>query len=164
MHSNIKYLAALPVVGLIAGLAACGSAHTTTKIPLHYTTPPVHSAPAIRSSPPSPTVTHVKPAPKPAATPSQTQVPAPVRTPVPPPGYLGNIAGGGTGNPCNFASGYQYGVCNPTGETQQQYITNPGGPAPGTPTNSQGCYYVRMGEGYCPSTGQDVPMQDPNNG
>lgn len=71
MNSNIKYLAALPVAGLIAGLAACGSAHTTTKIPLHHTTTPVHSAPAVRSSPPSPTVTHVKTAPKPATTPNR---------------------------------------------------------------------------------------------
>lgn len=151
MHSNIKYLAALPVVGLIAGLAACGSAHTTTKTVVT----------------PGPTVTHVKTAPAqtPArATPSQTQAPAPVRTPVPPPGYLGNAQGGGYSNPCNYASGYTAGICNPTGETQQQYIANPGGPAPGTPTNSQGCYYVRMGEGYCPSTGTTVPMQDPNNG
>ena len=79
-----------------------------------------------------------------------------------PAGYLGDIFGGGTGNPCNFASGYQFGDCNPTGETEQQYIDNPGGPAPGTSTNAQGCYYVKMGEGYCPSTGQYVPMQDPN--
>ena len=77
-------------------------------------------------------------------------------------GYLGDIFGGGTGNPCNFASGYQYGDCNPTGETEQQYIDNPGDAAPGTSTNAQGCYYVKMGEGYCPSTGQYVPMQDPN--
>jgi hypothetical protein len=78
------------------------------------------------------------------------------------PGYLGDIFGGGTGNPCNFASGYQSGDCNPTGETEQQYIDNPGGPAPGTSTNAQGCYYVKMGEGYCPSTGTYIPMQDPN--
>ena len=36
-----------------------------------------------------------------------------------------------------------------------------GGPAPGTSTNAQGCYYVKMGEGYCPSTGTYMPMQDP---
>jgi hypothetical protein len=72
------------------------------------------------------------------------------------------VFGGGTGNPCNFASGYQLGDCNPTGETEQQYIDNPGGAVPGTSTNAQGCYYVKMGEGYCPSTGQYVPMQDPN--
>ena len=77
-------------------------------------------------------------------------------------GYLGDIFGGGTGNPCNFASGYQVGDCNPTGETEQQYIENPGGPAPGTSTNAQGCYYVKMGEGYCPSTNTYIPMQDPN--
>jgi hypothetical protein len=100
-------------------------------------------------------------APKPAAT---TQAPAPAAptTAAPAAGYLGDIFGGGTGNPCNFASGYQYGDCNPQGETEQQYIANPGGPAPGTTTNSQGCYYVKMGEGYCPSTGKYVPMQDPN--
>ena len=94
----------------------------------------------------------------PATTPpgGSTPAAAPVR------GYLGDIFGGGTGNPCNFASGYQVGDCNPTGETEQQYIDNPGGAAPGTSTNAQGCYYVKMGEGYCPSTGQYVPMQDPN--
>ena len=27
--------------------------------------------------------------------------------------------------------------------------------------NSQGCYYLRMNEGYCPATGTYVPMQDP---
>ena len=80
----------------------------------------------------------------------------------PAPGYLGDIFGGGGGNPCNFASGYQFGDCNPTGETEQQYIQNPGGPAPGTSTNAQGCYYVKMGEGYCPSTNTYIPMQDPN--
>jgi hypothetical protein len=101
------------------------------------------------------------PAPAPAAS---TPAPAPAAptTATPAPGYLGDIFGGGTGNPCNFATGYQYGDCNPEGETEQQYIANPGGPAPGTTTNSQGCYYVKMGEGYCPSTGKYVPMQDPN--
>ena len=109
-------------------------------------------------------------APKPVAT---TQTPAPAAstpapapaaptTAAPAPGYLGDIFGGGTGNPCNFASGYQYGDCNPEGETEQQYIANPGGPAPNTTTNSQGCYYVKMGEGYCPSSGKYVPMQDPS--
>jgi hypothetical protein len=83
-------------------------------------------------------------------------------SPATPAGYLGNIFGGGTGNPCNFASGYHLGVCNPTGESQSQYIANPGGPAPGTPTNSQGCYYVKMGEGYCPSTGKYIPMHNPS--
>jgi hypothetical protein len=82
--------------------------------------------------------------------------------PTPAAGYLGDVFGGGTGNPCNFASGYQLGDCNPAGETEQQYADNPGGTAPGTSTNAQGCYYVKMGEGYCPSTGQYVPMQDPN--
>jgi hypothetical protein len=110
---------------------------------------------------------------QPASQPSQSQAPAASQpasqapatqpaAPATPAGYLGNIFGGGTGNPCNFASGYQLGACNPTGETQSQYIANPGGPAPGTPTNNQGCYYVKMGEGYCPSTGKYIPMQDPN--
>jgi hypothetical protein len=44
----------------------------------------------------------------------------------------------------------------------RQYIAKPGGPAPGTTTNSQGCYYVKMDEDYCPSTGTYVHMQDPN--
>jgi hypothetical protein len=95
------------------------------------------------------------PAPKTA-----TQAPRPAAAAAP--GYLGDIFGGGTGNPCNFARGYQLGVCNPTGQTEQEYIDNPGGIAPGTATNSRGCYYVRMGEGYCPSTGQTIPMQDPS--
>jgi outer membrane biosynthesis protein TonB len=147
------------------------------------------SAPSVVRAPePKPTVTKTvtaKPSPatvktvqpKPAATRTPTQAPAAstrsasTATPAPSPstssaaataGYLGDIFGGGTGNPCNFASGYQSGVCNPTGETEQQYIANPGAPAPGTSTNAQGCYYVKMGEGYCPSTGQYVPMQDPN--
>ena len=149
------------------------------------------SAPTVVRAPePKPTVTKTvtaKPSPaaiktvtpKPAVSRTPTQAPTPATsapaasTPTPAPaastpsaataaGYLGDIFGGGTGNPCNFASGYQFGVCNPTGETEQQYIDNPGAPAPGTSTNAQGCYYVRMGEGYCPSTGQDVPMQDPN--
>jgi hypothetical protein len=110
---------------------------------------------------------------QPASQPGQSQAPAASQpasqapatqpaAPATPAGYLGNVFGGGTGNPCNFASGYQLGACNPTGETQSQYIANPGGPAPGTSTNSQGCYYVKMGEGYCPSTGKYIPMQDPN--
>ncbi len=84
-------------------------------------------------------------APKPAVTKTVTAKPVPV-----------------VGNPCNFASGYQLGDCNPTGETEQQYIDHPGGPAPGTSTNARGCYYVKMGEGYCPSTGTYIPMQDPS--
>lgn len=113
-------------------------------ITLASTPAPPASAPATVSHPASQA---------PAAQPASPATPA---------GYLGNIFGGGTGNPCNFASGYQLRACNPTGETQSQYIANPGGPAPGTPTNSQGCYYVKMGEGYCPSTGKYIPMQDPN--
>ena len=109
---------------------------------------PVTSAPAASAAPAAST---------PAAAPAASTPSA-----APAAGYLGNIFGGGAGNPCNFASGYQVGDCNPTGETEQQYIDDPGGPAPGTSTNAQGCYYVKMGEGYCPSTGQYVPMQDPN--
>jgi hypothetical protein len=140
------------------------------------------SAPAVVRAPdPKPTVSktvapkHVPSAsatvrPRPTVTKTVTQAPAPTSaTPATAPtsatpsaGYLGDIFGGGAGNPCNFASGYQFGDCNPTGETEQQYIDHPGGPAPGTSTNAQGCYYVKMGEGYCPSTGQYVPMQDPN--
>jgi len=137
----------------------------------------------VRAPEPKPTVTKTvtaKPSPatiktvqpKPAVTRTPTRAPtsaastpapaASTPSAAPAAGYLGDIFGGGTGNPCNFASGYQFGVCNPTGETEQQYIDNPGGPAPGTSTNAQGCYYVKMGEGYCPSTGQYVPMQDPN--
>ena len=41
-------------------------------------------------------------------------------------------------------------------------VDNPGGPAPSTSTNAQGCYYVKMGDCYCPSTGTYIPMQDPN--
>ena len=141
---------------VVAALTACS---TTTTV--------IH-APA-----PTPTVTktaikHVKR--QAAAAKTATQAPSPAAsTPAPAPpaaapsaGYLGDLFGGGTGNPCNFASGYQLGDCNPTGETEQQYIDNPGGPAPGTSTNAQGCYYVRMGEGYCPSTNTYIPMQDPN--
>jgi hypothetical protein len=165
-----------PIAGAAAAAAivaavvtACGTSATTV----------------VRAPEPKPTVTKTvtaKPAPaaiktvkpNPTVTKTATQAPAPAAsTPAPAPtastpsaapaaGYLGDIFGGGTGNPCNFASGYQAGDCNPTGETEQQYIDNPGGPAPGTSTNAQGCYYVKMGEGYCPSTGTYVPMQDPN--
>jgi hypothetical protein len=162
-----------------AALTACGTSTTTV---VHAPEPKPTSShtatakpvpAAIKTVKPRPTVTKtVTQAPTPAATTPAASTPV-ATTPAPAPttsapssapaaGYLGDIFGGGTGNPCNFASGYQFGVCNPTGETEQQYIDNPGGPAPGTSTNSQGCYYVRMGEGYCPSTGQDVPMQDPN--
>lgn len=143
----------------------------TPKIPTHYSSPPVaHSAPARVKQPTSAGVNITYPGgtgpggtvlPKTSGK-SGEVVPDAAPTSVTPPGYLGDIAGGGYSNPCNFTSGYQYGVCNPTGETPQQYAANPAGPAPGTPTNSQGCYYVRMDEGYCPSTGTTVPMQDPN--
>ena len=139
-------------VAVIAALTACSSTTTVIHAPAPKTTPARAStakpAPAaIRSGQPKPTVTK-----------TITHTP----TADTGAGYLGDIFGGGTGNPCNFASGYQLGVCNPTGETEQQYVENPGGPAPGTSTNAQGCYYVRMGEGYCPSTNTYIPMQDPN--
>jgi hypothetical protein len=95
---------------------------------------------------------------QPAQTPAQ---PAGSQSPTPQAagtGYLGNIFGGGTANGCNYATGYEAGDCNPTGETEQQYVQDPGGPAPGTKTNSQGCYYVKMDTGYCPSTGQYLPL------
>jgi len=166
----------IPIAGAAGALAIVAAAVTACGT----SAPTVVRAPA-----PKPTVTKTvtaKPSPatiktvqpKPAVTRTTAQAPTPAAgrpTPAPSPstssaaataGYLGDIFGGGTGNPCNFATGYQLGVCNPTGETEQQYIDNPGGPAPGTSTNAQGCYYVKMGEGYCPSTGQYVPMQDPN--
>jgi hypothetical protein len=117
---------------------------------------------------PKRTPASTKPAPAPVATSTQpvapaapTSAPAAAASPTAA-GYLGDLFGGGTGNPCNFASGYQFGDCNPEGQTEQEYIDNPGGPAPGTSTNAQGCYYVKMGEGYCPSTGTYTPMADPN--
>ena len=157
-----------------AAVTACGTTSTTVvrapepkpTVSKTGTAKPVPVA--IKTARPRPTVTETitRTAAAVARTPAaSTPAAAPgPSTPsaAPAAGYLGDIFGGGTGNPCNFASGYQLGDCNPTGETEQQYIDNPGGPAPGTSTNAQGCYYVRMGEGYCPSTGQDVPMQDPN--
>jgi hypothetical protein len=168
------------VVAIVAAaVTACGtSAPAVVRAPepkptVSKTVAPKHVPSASATVTPRPTVTKtVTLAPTPAATtpaastPATTPTPAtPATTPTsatPSAGYLGDIFGGGTGNPCNFASGYQFGDCNPTGETEQQYIDHPGGPAPGTSTNAQGCYYVKMGEGYCPSTGQYVPMQDPN--
>src|ERR1700722_2499818 len=170
--------AAGAVAIVAAAVTACGTSATTVvrapePKPTAARTVTGKPAPAaVKTVKPRPTVTKtVTRAPAPAAsTPTaSTPAPAPSAAPAastpsaaPAAGYLGDIFGGGTGNPCNFASGYQLGDCNPTGETEQQYIDNPGGPAPGTSTNAQGCYYVRMGEGYCPSTGQYVPMQDPN--
>jgi hypothetical protein len=161
-------------VAVIAALTACSSTTTVVhapapKTPAKAATVKPTSA-AVKTGQPKPTVTKTitqSPTPTPAAaTPTPAaSTPAPAAsTPAaaPGPGYLGDIFGGGAGNPCNFASGYQFGDCNPTGETEQQYIQNPGGPAPGTSTNAQGCYYVRMGEGYCPSTNTYIPMQDPN--
>jgi hypothetical protein len=164
---------AASAIAVIAALTACSTAttavvHTPASKSAATKTATVKPAPAVITTvQPKPAVTKAQQPPKPAATPT----PAPAAstpaasTPAaaPAPGYLGDIFGGGAGNPCNFASGYQLGVCNPTGETEQQYIDNPGGPAPGTSTNAQGCYYVKMGEGYCPSTGQTIPMQDPNS-
>jgi hypothetical protein len=148
--------AAISAVAVIAAVTACST--TTTAVhapapkPTVTTTVTVNPQPATRAPRPAP----AKPAPAASTPAASTPAGAPA------PGYLGDIFGGGTGNPCNFASGYRLGVCNPAGETEQQYIDNPGGPAPGTSTDAQGCYYVKMGEGYCPSTGQTIPMQDPN--
>ena len=160
-------------VAVIAALTACSSTTTVVHAPAPKSTPTraatvKPTSAAVKSAQPKPTVTKtITQTPTPAAsTPTPAaSTPAPsASTPAaaPAPGYLGDIFGGGAGNPCNFASGYQVGDCNPTGETEQQYIQNPGGPAPGTSTNAQGCYYVKMGEGYCPSTNTYIPMQDPN--
>jgi hypothetical protein len=160
-------------VAVIAAVTACSSTTTVIHAPAPRSTPTrtatVKPTPAvIKTVQPKPTVTKtITQTPVPAASPPApaASTPAPAAsTPAadPAPGYLGDIFGGGAGNPCNFASGYQAGDCNPTGETEQQYIENPGGPAPGTSTNAQGCYYVKMGEGYCPSTNTYIPMQDPN--
>ena len=163
--------AAGAVALVAAAVTACGtSATTVVRAPEPKPKPTVTKTVTAKPSPA--TIKTVKPRPTVTRTPAQAPTPA-ASTPTPAPaastpsaapaaGYLGDIFGGGTGNPCNFASGYQVGDCNPTGETEQQYIDNPGGTAPGTSTNAQGCYYVKMGEGYCPSTGQYVPMQDPN--
>ena len=150
----------LSAFAVIAAVAACGTATTVVRTPA----PKPAVAKTVTARPAPSVIKTLKPKAavtrKAATTP--TSAPAAPTAAAPTPGYLGDIFGGGTGNPCNFASGYQYGDCNPAGETEQQYIANPGGPAPGTTTNSQGCYYVKMGEGYCPSTGKHVPMQDPN--
>lgn len=125
---------------VIAAVAACSTATTVVRTPA----PKPAVAKTVTARPAPSVIKTLKP--KPAAT---TQAPAPTAstsapapavptTAAPTPGYLGDIFGGGTGNPCNFASGYQYGDCNPEGETEQQYIANPGGPAPGTTTNPQG--------------------------
>jgi hypothetical protein len=139
---------AVGAVGIVAAVTACSSTPTVVRAPAPKTATQAPRPAASTSAPPPAAST---PAPT-ASTAAAARVP----------GYLGDIFGGGTRNPCNFARGYQLGVCNPTGQTEQEYIDNPGGAAPGTATNSQGCYYVRMGEGYCPSTGQTIPMQDPN--
>ena len=158
-------------VAVVAALTACSSTTTVVHAPAPKSTPTraatVKPTPAvIKTASPKPTVTRTitqTPTPTASTTAPAASTPA-ASTPAaaPAPGYLGDIFGGGAGNPCNFASGYKAGDCNPTGETEQQYIENPGGPAPGTSTNAQGCYYVKMGEGYCPSTGTYTPMQDPN--
>jgi hypothetical protein len=159
--------AAGAVAIVAAAVTACGtSAPTVVRAP----GPKPTVTKTVTAKPSPATIKSVQPKPAVTRTPtrapsSAASTPAPTTaTPstVPAAGYLGDIFGGGAGNPCNFASGYQVGDCNPTGETEQQYIDNPGGTAPGTSTNAQGCYYVKMGEGYCPSTGQYVPMQDPN--
>jgi hypothetical protein len=156
-------------VAVVAALTACSSTTTVVHGPAPKSTPTraatVKPTPAAK---PTPTVTKTI---TPTSTPADSAPTSAASTPAPAAstpaaataaGYLGDIFGGGTGNPCNFASGYQAGDCNPTGETEQQYIEHPGGPAPGTSTNAQGCYYVKMGEGYCPSTNTYIPMQDPN--
>ncbi len=156
-------------VAVVAALTACSSTTTVVHGPAPKSTPTraatVKPAPAAK---PTPTVTKTITQ---ASTPADSTPTPAASTPAPAAatpaaaaaaGYLGDIFGGGTGNPCNFASGYQVGDCNPAGETEQQYIENPGGPAPGTSTNAQGCYYVKMGEGYCPSTNTYIPMRDPN--
>jgi uncharacterized protein YcfJ len=161
--------AAAAVAIVAAAVTACG---TSTATVVRAPAPRPTVTKTVTAKPVPAAIKTVKP--RPTATKTATQAPTPAAsTPAPAPtastqsaapvaGYLGDIFGGGAGNPCNFASGYQSGDCNPTGETEQQYVDNPGGPAPGTSTNAQGCYYVKMGEGYCPSTGQYVPMQDPN--
>jgi hypothetical protein len=160
---------AAAAVAIVAAVTACGTSTTTVvRAPEHKPT----ASKSVTAKPVPAAIKTVKPKPAVAKTAAQAPTPA-ASTPAPAPtastpsaapaaGYLGDVFGGGTGNPCNFASGYQFGDCNPTGETEQQYADNPGGTAPGTSTNAQGCYYVKMGEGYCPSTGQYVPMQDPN--
>src|ERR1700722_12347907 len=160
-------VAAGAVAIVAAAVTACGtSAPTVVRAP----EPKPTVTKTVTAKPSPATIKTVQPKPAVTRTPtrapsSAASTPAPTTaTPstVPAAGYLGDIFGGGTGNPCNFASGYQVGDCNPTGETEQQYIDNPGGTAPGTSTNAQGCYYVKMGEGYCPSTGQYVPVEHAN--
>jgi hypothetical protein len=143
---------AVGAVAMVAAVTAC----STTTTAVHPPAPKPAVTKTVTVTPAPTAVQAVKP--KPAATTPAASTPTAATAP----GYLGDIFGGGTGNPCNFASGYELGDCNPEGETEQQYIDNPGGPAPGTSTNAQGCYYVKMGEGYCPSTGKYIPMQDPN--
>jgi hypothetical protein len=161
-------LAAGAVAIVAAAVTACGTSATTVvrapePKPTVSETARATAPAAVKTAKPRPTVTKtITREPTSAASAQPASTPAPASAAGPAAGYLGDIFGGGTGNPCNFASGYQVGDCNPTGETEQQYIDNPGGAAPGTSTNAQGCYYVKMGEGYCPSTGQYVPMQDPN--
>ena len=140
-------------VAVVAALTACSSTTTVVHGPAPKSTPT--RAAAVKPTPaakPAPTVTKTI---TPTSTPADSTPTSAASTPAPAAstpaaataaGYLGDIFGGGTGNPCNFASGYQVGDCNPTGETEQQYIENPGGPAPGTSTNAQGCYYVKMGD------------------
>ena len=156
-------------VAVVAALTACSSTTTVVHGPAPKSTPTrAATVKPTSAAKPTPTVTKTI---TPTSTPADSAPTSAASTPAPAAstpaaataaGYLGDIFGGGTGNPCNFASGYQVGDCNPTGETEQQYIENPGGPAPGTSTNAQGCYYVKMGEGYCPSTNTYIPMQDPN--
>jgi hypothetical protein len=169
----LKVVGFAVVAAAAAALTACSATTTVVHAPAPKpsATQTAHAKPtpaAGKTVTPRPTVTRtVTRTASPAASTPAPATSAPATThaasrPTTAPGYLGDVFGGGTGNPCNFASGYQLGVCNPTGETEQQYIENPGGPVPGTSANAQGCYYVKMGEGYCPSTNTYVPMKDPN--
>ena len=137
--------AAGAVAIVAAAVTACGtSAPTVVRAPapkptVTKTVTAKPSPAAIKTVKPRPTVTktatqHRRQA---ASTPAaSTPTPAPAASApsaAPAAGYLGDIFGGGTGNPCNFASGYQFGVCNPTGETEQQYIETRAAPRPARP-------------------------------
>ena len=156
-------------VAVAAALTACSSTTTVIHAPAPKSTPTraaaVKPAPAAKPTPTATKTITQTPAPADSTPTPAASAPAPAASTsaaVTAAGYLGDIFPGGGGNPCNYASGYQASDCNPSGETEQQYIEHPGGPAPGTSTNAQGCYYVKMGEGYCPSTNTYVPMKDPN--
>lgn len=84
MNKKLKYLAAVPVAGLIAGLAACGSTHTVTKtitvpgpvVTQHVPGPVkvVHAPPVVKTvrvPVPGPTVTKTVTVPAPPPSPGQ---------------------------------------------------------------------------------------------